>query len=117
MCAARLWLAAVSLSACATHPTTRTNPYSPRYGHEYRHGVVPTRGIVEQMRAWQTSRRPARPAPAASSLLAFGGGIDGIGVTSGRPGVYLVFYGSQWAIGRRGDPNGAATFLQALLTA
>src|SRR5204863_3310565 len=58
------------------------------------------------------------PAPAVPSLfgllntLSFGGGIDGIGVTSSTPRVYLVFYGSQWTGG--GDPDGAATYLQHL---
>src|SRR5437762_7984415 len=46
------------------------------------------------------------------NTLSYGGGIDGIGVTSGTPRVYLVFYGSQWTSG--GDPNGAATYLQNL---
>ena len=48
--------------------------------------------------------------------MAFGGGVDGVGVTSGIPRVYLVFYGSQWAQGGGGDPNGVSTFLQALFT-
>jgi len=71
---------------------------------------------MDKMRAWQTSRRPAQPAAAGSSVLAYGGGIDGIGVTSGIPRVYLVLYGSQWASGAGGDPYGVSTFLQALFT-
>ena len=91
------------------------NPFAPAYGHSYRHGAVPTREALEKMRAWEASH------PVAMSgllpidplnTLSFGGGIDGIGVTSSTPRVYLVFYGSQWTGG--GDPDGAATYLQHL---
>ncbi|MBR7825722.1 putative Ig domain-containing protein [Actinospica sp. MGRD01-02] len=41
--------------------------------------------------------------------LSYGGGVDGVGVNSGKNKVYLVFYGSQW--GTEGtDANGNATF-------
>src|SRR5258705_13036575 len=65
------------------------------------------------MRAGKAGR-PAAPILGLPGLntLSFGGGIDGIGVTSGTPRVYLVFYGSQWTGG--GDPKGAATYLQNL---
>ena len=86
------------------------NPYAPAYGHPYRHGAVPTREAAQQMRDWEASRSAAHRR--RSKILAFGGGIDGIGVTSGTPKVYLVFYGSQWTSG--GDPHGAATYLQNL---
>src|SRR6266446_1660644 len=86
------------------------NPYAPAYGHPYRHGAVPTREAAQQMRDWEASRSAAHRR--RSKILAFGGGIDGIGVTSGTPQVYLVFYGSQWTSG--GDPHGAATYLQNL---
>src|SRR6267378_1913259 len=88
-------LAAVG-SLGAGEPLTE-NPYAPAYGHAYRHGAVPTREALQRMRAWEA----ARPAALILGLpglntLSFGGGIDGIGVTSGTPRVYLVFYGSQW---------------------
>jgi hypothetical protein len=112
-------LAACCLAACSSVPTQQTsydNPYSPRYRHAYRHGAVATREALAKMRAWETSQRPSWQASALSSnTLAYGGGIDGIGVTSGVPRVYLVFYGSQWASGG-GDSNGVATFMQALFT-
>ena len=92
------------------------NPFAPAYGHAYRHGAVPTREALQNMRDWEVSRSgvPATPflSLAAANTLRFGGGIDGIGVTSGTPKVYLVFYGSQWTSG--GDPHGAATYLQNL---
>jgi serine protease len=62
------------------------------------------------MREWAASQ--ASPLALGPDTLEFGGGIDGIGVTSGTPRVYLVFYGSQWTGG--GDPHGAAAYLQNL---
>jgi len=112
-------LAACALAACSSQPTrqaTYHNPYSPRYGHAYRYGVVATREVHERMRAWERLQRQTQEAAPASNRLTYGGGIDGIGVTSGVPRVYLVFYGSQWASGAGGDPYGVSTFLQALFT-
>jgi serine protease len=110
------WLATGCLAACTTQPVREAqveNPYSPQHGHEYRHGAVPTLEAQQKMRDWVALRkRVPGAAPPAPVALAFGGGIDGIGVTSGTPRVYLVFYGSQWAGG--GDPNGAAAYLQNL---
>ena len=76
--------------------------------HAYRHGVVP----------------PRSGALSSTGPLSFGGGIAGVGVTTGAPKVYLVFYGSQWGtqgsttVGGAtyatfsGDPNGMAPRLQ-----
>jgi serine protease len=102
--------AAVPLAA---HESLAENPYAPAYGHAYRHGAVPTREALQRMREWEAAHQAA-PTLGIPSLntLSYGGGIDGIGVTSGTPRVYLVFYGSQWTSG--GDPNGAATYLQNL---
>ena len=90
------------------------NPFAPAYGHEYRHGAVPTREAKLHMDAWDRLHGASAARLRRHTVLAFGGGIDGIGVTSGTPKVYLVFYGSQWTGG--GDPNGAATYLQKLFT-
>jgi hypothetical protein len=104
------------------HPATR-NPYSPAHDHPYRRGVIPTRPQLTKMRTWARSH-PAPAAPAASpNDLNYGGGIGGIGVTTGPEKVYLVFYGAQWGtqstnangdITLSGDPSGAAPYLQAL---
>lgn len=40
----------------------------------------------------------ALAAPAGSEQLHYGGGRNGIGVTTGSPQVYLVFWGSQWGV-------------------
>jgi PKD domain len=84
------------------------NPFSPAYGHAYRHGVVPTREAWEHMKEYADHN--AGPGGAGQSkTLSYGGGIDGIGVTSGTPKVYLVVYGSQW--GTQGvDGSGNWTF-------
>jgi serine protease len=103
------------LAACSSTPPAAPAgpicPYAPWYGHEYRHGAVPTRETQQKILAWKAQRREAQ-APVSPGTLIFGGGIDGIGVTSGVPRVYLVFYGSQWT--RGGDPGGAAAYLQRL---
>ena len=92
------------------------DPYSPAYGHPYRHGVVPTLEAWQEMRAWEAAHlaQAAISAGTSADTVTYGGGIDGIGVTSGTPRVYLVFYGSQWASG--GDPDGAAIYLQTLFS-
>ncbi|WP_026107241.1 hypothetical protein [Dyella ginsengisoli] len=100
------------------------NPYSPAYGHSYRHGVVATREAHSQMRAW-AALHAARTARTKSSgkALSYGGGVDGIGVTSGTPKVYLVVYGSQWGTAGTdangnmtlsGDSVGAVPYLESL---
>jgi len=122
--------------------TDSLNPYSPRHGHPYRHGVVPTRETHDAMKAWARANRPTHPsvttgklqgreaveaataAATGSGMLSFNGGIDGIGVTSGSPLVYLVFWGSQWGtsgtdgngyLTLSGDPKHAAPYVQAWL--
>jgi serine protease len=90
------------------------NPYSPAYGHPYRHGAVPTREAWQKMNQWwaahPASGAVAPATPGSGGILTFQGGVNGIGVVSSIPKVYLVFWGSQWVNG--GDPNGAATYLQ-----
>jgi serine protease len=50
---------------------------------------------------------------AASGPLRFGGGVDGIGVVTGAPRVFLVFWGAQWDAA--GDPDHAAPYVRSLL--
>ncbi len=99
------------------------DPYNPAHGHTYRYGVFPTRHRLAMMRKWAISHPHAVPA-ASSNDLAFGGGIDGIGVTTGHEKVYLVFWGSQWGtqgtnsngdVTLSGDPDGMAPYLQELM--
>ncbi len=85
------------------------NPYSPAYGHAYRHGVIPTLSVHAAMKQWANSHRSAAFAATGSKTLSYGGGISGVGVLSGQSKVYLVVYGNQW--GTQGtDANGYLTF-------
>jgi putative Ig domain-containing protein len=105
----------------STHPTPRVvNPYSPAYHHPYRHGVTPTLQRQRQMNSWARSHA----SNASANDLNYGGGIDGIGVTTGHEKVYLVFYGSQWGtqstnsngdVVLSGDPSGEAPYVQEFL--
>jgi hypothetical protein len=107
-----LTVAAMSATAQA-HPAKHgvANPYSPAYRHAYRHGVVPTRGTSKKMKTWahQHTATTATTAATGPETLAYGGGVDGIGVTSGKPKVYLVFWGTQWGT-QSTDANGNLTF-------
>ena len=113
--------ASVQAHAPAHRAPALTNPYSPAYHHAYRHGVVPTIPRLRQMKKWAASHPGA--ALAAANDLNYGGGIDGIGVTTGQEKVYMVFYGSQWGtqstnangdVVLSGDPSGQAPYQQEL---
>ena len=117
-------LAAVTAAQAAPAPATPTvsNPYSPAYHHAYRHGAIPTIPQAAKMRSWAAQHRAALALSAND--LNYGGGIDGIGVTTGHEQVYLVFYGSQWGtqgtdangnVTLSGDPSGEAPYLQQLM--
>jgi len=102
-------IAAATLGAISTaHAGSYAgNPYSPTYGHAYRHGVVPMVETWKQMHDW-VAFNPDVAAATGPDTLSFGGGIDGIGVTSGIPKVYLVVYGKQWGTAGS-DANGNLT--------
>ena len=72
------------------------------------------------MNSWARSHA----SDASANDLNYGGGIDGIGVTTGHEKVYLVFYGSQWGtqstnsngdVVLSGDPSGEAPYAQEFL--
>src|SRR5260370_14040081 len=72
----------------------------------------------------QWARQHPRSAAASANDLNYGGGIDGIGVTTGHEKVYLVFYGSQWGtqgtdsngnVTLSGDPSGEAPYDQQFI--
>jgi len=74
------------------------------------------------MKQW-AAQHHAAPQASANDLN-YGGGIDGIGVTSGHEKVYLVFYGSQWGtqgtnssgnVTLSGDPSGEAPYVEAFM--
>ncbi len=106
-------------TASVHHPASVVNPYSPAYHHAYRHGVVPTIARQKLMKRWDRNH----PRNASANNLNYGGGIDGIGVTTGSERVYMVFYGSQWGtqgtnsngdVTLSGDPSGQAPYQQEL---
>ena len=94
--------------AVAPAQAADVNPYSPAAGHPYRRGAVPTLETAQKMAAYQAAHRNAAK-PASEPQLTYGGAVDGIGVTTGKPRVYLIFWGTQW-----GDPgtdaNGNTTY-------
>jgi len=105
--------------ATAARAPAVVNPYSPAYHHHYRHGVVPTIPQQRKMHRWALNH----PQNASANDLNYGGGIDGIGVTTGQEKVYMVFYGSQWGTQSTnangdtvlsGDPSGQAPYQQEL---
>jgi serine protease len=119
---AGMQLASTAAQAADTHSQSTANPYSPAYHHPYRHGVVPTVPQQQKMRQW-TRGHPGMQAASADDLN-YGGGIDGIGVTTGHEKVYLVFYGSQWGtqgtdgngdLTLSGDSSGEAPYVQEFL--
>ena len=118
----------------AGNATDAVNPHSPRHEHPYRHGAVPTREAHALMQEWAEKNQPEHPGVAVhkthpstgaggtgTKTLGYNGGVNGIGVTSGTPRVYLVFWGSQWGtrgsdadgnITLSGDLKGAAPYMQ-----
>jgi serine protease len=101
-----------ALAPAASAKATKASRYS--NGHAYRHGVVPPKGKQEAGAAAQAS----------SNNLRYGGGISGVGVTTGPPKVYLVFWGSQWGtqgsnsagnVTLSGDTKGMAPYVESFL--
>ena len=97
-------LAALVVGVCVSAAGAAAMPAG---AHAYRHGVVPTFSPG-------TRPRPPRRRP-RNANLSYGGGDLGVGVTTGPPQVYLVFWGSQWGAQStnaqgyrrsRGDPKG-----------
>jgi hypothetical protein len=104
-------LAVALLAPAAAVASAPASPYS--NGHPYRHGAVPFRGL---------EHNPV--GTGSANNLSFQGGIGGVGVTTGAPTVYVVFWGSQWGTQSTnssgharfsGDPQGVAPYLEAFL--
>ena len=100
----------------AASARTGPGPNPLTVGHAYRNGVVPTRSWLHAHPQFAPTRN------ASASNLSYGGGISGVGVTTGAEKVYLVFWGSQWGsqstnssgnLQFSGDPVNMAPDLQA----
>ena len=84
--------------------------------HPWRHGIVPTvDGAKNSLLGLPIN------IPLLDQNLTYGGGNNGVGVTTGAPKVYLVFWGSQWGTAGTNakgdttltnDPAGAAPVVQ-----
>jgi serine protease len=105
---AAMTLSAATFTASAAGGNHVTNPYSPAYQHEYRHGVIPTREGKVRMKDW-IARTPTMAAATSSNTLYFRGGVGGVGVLSGQAKVYLIYYGNQWGT-QTTDANGYMQF-------
>jgi serine protease len=90
-------LVAGGAPASASTPADAASVSSHSAGHRQ---VFPTR---------EHTNHAATTAATGPETLAYGGGIDGIGVQSGHSKVYLVFYGTQWGT-KTTDANGNAKF-------
>lgn len=96
----------------ANAAAARVDPATNRHGHKVEHPTVEG--------ARNRSPKPAVGA-AGSGQLTYHGGVDGIGVTSGPPKVYLIFWGAGWGTSGingsgettlTGDSRGVAPLLQ-----
>ena len=84
------------------------DPYSPAYQHPYRHGAVPSQEASARMKQWTAGNDKVVPFDSANNI-SYNGGVDGIGVTTGKERVYLIFWGTQWGTAGT-DANGNTTF-------
>jgi hypothetical protein len=77
-----------------------------RKGHGYRHGVQPTKAGA----SGPAAKNAAGQAPVlVTPGLQYFGGTDGVGVETGSPKVYIIYWGSQWGTAST-DGNGDTTF-------
>src|SRR5690349_21597422 len=70
--AAALATAALSVTPAQASPTKSTgvrNPYSPAYGHSYRHGAIPTRELNTKMKGW--AKQHANAAATGAKTLSY----------------------------------------------
>jgi hypothetical protein len=110
-------VAQAAAARAGTATVTGTGGWKP-----YRHGWVPLRGAQVSRPTAAPTHRAAGKLTASASDMTYQGGVDNVGVTTGAPQIYLVFYGSQWGTQTpnskgyatfSGDPNGMAPDLQA----
>jgi len=99
---ASLGLVAAAVVAAPAVASPAAFDVRPAPGHKVHYPTVQSAGHA------RGARRPAATVN-GTGPLAYGGGVSGIGVTTGAPLVYLVFWGTQW--GAPGtDRNGDTTF-------
>ncbi len=106
------WVAVgVAVAGLSVLGGPRVGAASPRAdGHARPHATIRAGhlGVLPTLSTWR-ARGMGEEAAATTTNLSYGGGTDGVGVTTGAPRVYLVFWGSQW--GTQGtNASGDATF-------
>ncbi len=115
--------ALVGVGALASPASASAGDLSgPDKAHHGGHGHA----VIFPTRTGQQARvhTAAAQAAAGSGPLTYDGAVDGIGVTTGPPKVYVVFWGAQWgtpsttstgAVALSGDPRGVAPRIQGVL--
>jgi hypothetical protein len=102
------------MSAAQAAPAPQPSATPALANHAYRDGLVPMLSSAQGS--------PTIKAACSSSCVHFRGGVSGVGVTTGKEQVYLVFWGDQWGTQGTnssgyatytGDPTGIAPDLQA----
>jgi len=105
-----------------THPSSTVSLTSP--SETAHHKIIfPTQQAFNSGVRNPQSKSADISKPDPVSQLVYHGGMSGVGVTTGPPKVYLVFWGSQWGAMStdangyatfNGDPKGVAPLLQAM---
>src|SRR5665213_3306598 len=84
----------VNTATATTLNVVTTTPSHDFHGHKI---IFPMRGSTESSSVSGTRSVNAAGVQVSSQALIYQGGApDGIGVTTGQPQVYVVFWGSQW---------------------
>ncbi|MGW3045464.1 Ig domain-containing protein [Kitasatospora sp. NPDC001159] len=120
----------------AQPPTSSTTPKDPHPAAEgwrqingtwvqvgaIRPHVMPNADTFAQRQAAKARTAAASPRNNYNLQMTYRGGQDSIGVTTGQPKVYLIYWGSQWGnpgtdpatgnVTLSGDPDGAAPYQQ-----
>ena len=128
LCAIASTAAVVAVAGLILVPGLATasggTPGSP--GLMARRPVTPqTLGVVANGELHTANVSDGLASPSASGLIAFQGGVAGVGVVTGAPKVFVVFWGSQWGAQSttrisgqayaafQGDPAGMAPVLES----
>ena len=96
----------VAVTALATGLSCANASASATVEHSTTHHV---HGLVPRVSAAQAAHASSRAPQLSSKTLRYGGGVDGIGVTTGKEKVYIVFWGTQWGTSST-DTNGNLKF-------
>jgi len=96
----------VAVTALATGLSCANASASATVEHSTTHHV---HGLVPTVSAAQAAHASSRAPLLSTKTLRYGGGVDGIGVTTGKEKVYIVFWGTQWGTSST-DTNGNLKF-------